>query len=498
MVCFLWRLSPVGNIIRDMTGETIFYSWQSDNRSTRNYIEKALRAAIEGVAESPDIESSPRLDKDTEGVPGAVHIVNTIREKIDKSSIFLADISLIDTGKFGRRLVNQNVMFELGYAIGRHTETRVILVANTDLGDIRDLPFDISHLRIIQFSLKKDPNGAELKRKLKSAIAENLRALSVEQNTKGVVSVKEGLTDAIVNKKPTRTIAKKYFDSIYQQYLDLSPGRYQNGSDIDNYVTNVYEAYANTKHIAIELHEVFELAAEYKKEDVLMQAYKSVRLVSKYFGIVPEDNGVMSEVSKEYYVLVVREIVSLLLGSLSHDKLWELMQEIAKIKPARSGVDGEMTLLVELGRSYPGHVADYFKKLRDSNYTVPLGVMIQERFSDNEGLLQTYLDGNMLHYFITEEAYPWLIVLLLGESWVQYVPEFFSEFKDTSFISALCDATGKGDFLKFRATIWGNISKDRDVLMYHHSNLLHVFKHIGIASDDNIAGPSWVAYGGMR
>ena len=144
----------------------VFYSWQSNHPKTRRHIEKTLLDVIKEISGTPALEESPRveLDKDTKGAVGAVNIGATIKEKINNCGIFLADVSIIDRGESGKGIVNQNVMFELGYAIGKHTEEKVIQVANIDLGRMEELPFDITHQRTIGFSIKKD-NKASLTKK---------------------------------------------------------------------------------------------------------------------------------------------------------------------------------------------------------------------------------------------------------------------------------------------------------------------------------------------
>jgi hypothetical protein len=49
---------------------TSFYSWQSDHKDTRNYIENAIKKALEKVAATIDFENAPRLDKDTQDEVG--------------------------------------------------------------------------------------------------------------------------------------------------------------------------------------------------------------------------------------------------------------------------------------------------------------------------------------------------------------------------------------------------------------------------------------------
>jgi hypothetical protein len=467
-----------------MTEETVFYSWQSDNSKTRSYVENALKKAVKTIADSPNIEIAPRIDKDTQDVAGAVHIVDTIKKKIDECGVFLADVSLVDTATSGRAIVNQNVMFELGYTVGKHSESRVIMVANADLADIKNLPFDISHHRVIQFSPSTDPKATKLQASLESALNIHLQSLAAQNKESLITSEKEKLLTAIDNNKPTRTIAKKYFEDAYSQYLGLSPGRYKNGN-LQHYSSEVYEAYVKTKHIALELHEVFEVAAEHKKEDVLLQAYKSIQSVSQYYDIMPEDGGQLSEVSKDYYILVVNEIVSLLLGSITREKLWGLIQEIATTKLNRADMYEETRTLDRL-YGYPQNLLNYYKELKNVDYTIPMTPLIEERFSDNTDVLQTYLDGNILRYFLMN-SFPWTVGLLLGSSWTKYVPEFFAEFKKTSFVNAMMKITGEKSIEEFRTNIWKQASANLANWSYSNDNLLPVFKFAGIDSESDIA-----------
>jgi hypothetical protein len=175
-----------------MNNTTIFYSWQSNHKDTKNFINKALKNAINDLSGSNILEKAPRLDKDTQGLVGSPNIVSTIKDKIDGCGIFVADVSIIDESKSGKKLVNQNVMFELGYAIAKHTEMNVVMLLNSDLGDPKDLPFDISHHRVLQFSIKNDDKkGTELKNKLVGALTAHLNSLA-EQD---VLQVEQTLDD---------------------------------------------------------------------------------------------------------------------------------------------------------------------------------------------------------------------------------------------------------------------------------------------------------------
>lgn len=148
-----------------MDDVTIFYSWQSDHQETNRFINKALTKAIKEIEES-GVQKSLILDRDTKGVVGSPHIVDTILGKIDASNIVVADISIIGELNADKKLVNQNVMYELGYSVARHTEDNVVMLFNSDLGRHKDLPFDISHHRTHTFSINKDSSGKKLTKDL--------------------------------------------------------------------------------------------------------------------------------------------------------------------------------------------------------------------------------------------------------------------------------------------------------------------------------------------
>jgi len=178
--------------MKAMNDTTIFYSWQSNHRQTKNFIFKALSSAIDDLSGNSKLYKSPRLDKDTQGAVGSPNIVSIIKEKIDKCGIFVADVSIIDESLSGKKLVNQNVMFELGYAIAKHSELNAIMLFNSDLANPTDLPFDISHHRVLQFSIKNDDkNGTKLKEKLIGALTAHLNSLSEQE----VLEVEQKLDD---------------------------------------------------------------------------------------------------------------------------------------------------------------------------------------------------------------------------------------------------------------------------------------------------------------
>jgi hypothetical protein len=149
---------------------TVFFSWQSD-RSTqegRNLIESAIKFAIKKLAEDVEIEESLRdslsLDKDTKGVPGNPPIFETILKKIDRSAIFVPDLTPVATRANGELIPNPNVLIEYGWALKSRGYYRILPVMNIAHGDPRKspLPFDMAHLRFpILYSLPDGSSAAD-------------------------------------------------------------------------------------------------------------------------------------------------------------------------------------------------------------------------------------------------------------------------------------------------------------------------------------------------
>lgn len=161
---------------------TVFYCWQSNDEKTRQTIQKNLKEAIEGIANAiDDVKTDiPIFDSDTRGAIGAVDITTTIEAKIRNCSIFVADISLVDEGKDGRKYINQNVAYELGLAVGALGWERIILVFNEESGKVEELPFDINHHRLLKFSHKKE---ARLKNGFVEILQEYLKEIAESQLT---------------------------------------------------------------------------------------------------------------------------------------------------------------------------------------------------------------------------------------------------------------------------------------------------------------------------
>ena len=183
------RLSSLEKLLREAADElsgvtklskgdfTVFYCWQADlpNSTNRGFIKKALNNALSNLQKSAKLENTPVVESDTSNTPGSPDIIHTILQKIDSSSVFVADVSLIN-GKFP----NSNVMFELGYALRSLEDKRVIMVFNTSFGDPKDLPFDLGFKRQLLYDVSeneqnKSDRRKQLASKLEGAVGEIIK-----------------------------------------------------------------------------------------------------------------------------------------------------------------------------------------------------------------------------------------------------------------------------------------------------------------------------------
>lgn len=170
----------------------IFWSWQSDTPAAegRNFIKTSLSAALAQLADELEWSEAERaeLDHDTKNVPGLAPIADTIFEKIDNATIFVADITPTGATPDGKKKTpNPNVLIELGYALKSLGPQRVVLVAN-GAGGFRpeDLPFDLRHRRgPITYVVKLDSDKATkdkamrtLTSDLASALRTNLKSIA--------------------------------------------------------------------------------------------------------------------------------------------------------------------------------------------------------------------------------------------------------------------------------------------------------------------------------
>lgn len=157
---------------------TIFYSWQNDlpAKSHRNYLDQCIRLALKALQKENDVHVYMEYDRDTMGLMGSPDITESIFDKIDKSVMFVCDISIINAGSEEKKTPNPNVLMELGYAVSKLGWERVVCFFDVNTGKVEDLPFDLRQKRITAFN----PEATNEKRRVADILALNIKDLYVQ------------------------------------------------------------------------------------------------------------------------------------------------------------------------------------------------------------------------------------------------------------------------------------------------------------------------------
>ncbi|ELU4011487.1 TPA: hypothetical protein I7678_20585 [Vibrio vulnificus] len=198
--------------------ENIFYSWQSDcpNNTNRGLIKDALEVAVKTIKDDETISIDPVVDRDTFGVPGSPDISETIFSKIEEASVFVCDVSFIDSSA-SRKTPNPNVLIELGYAIKVLGWRRIVLVMNTEYGDPGELPFDIRSMRTLTYKLHTDAEKAPARNGLVKQLTAALK-LIFEKDGKRVFHM-----PSVQNHKVDNEVLLKASRRIISMLIEDSP-----------------------------------------------------------------------------------------------------------------------------------------------------------------------------------------------------------------------------------------------------------------------------------
>lgn len=154
---------------------TIFYSWQSDLKPSqhRYFIEKCLKNALNELEHDANIYME--FDRDTFGMKGSPDITQTIFDKIDKSVLFVCDISIVSSLET-KKTPNPNVLIELGYALCKLGWEHIICLFDGNTGSINDLPFDLRQKRITVFN----PENPKEEKRITDILKQNIEELFVD------------------------------------------------------------------------------------------------------------------------------------------------------------------------------------------------------------------------------------------------------------------------------------------------------------------------------
>lgn len=232
----------------------VFYSWQSDlpNNTNRSFIENALKDAAKGIQSDNSLNVEPVIDRDTLGVSGAPNIAEVILQKIDQSQVFVADVTIINSGTRKRRTPNPNVVFELGYAMARLGSQHLILVFNTAYGKVEQLPFDLKMQRNITYSVKDELDKTLVKKDLSHKLRKALHCIITNKDHNKYTPIDFFITDK---------------DAVFAIVQNLSARQYFNIEDLHRVIKSKTSLYEQQRSLFIDFlidHDYIKITEENK------------------------------------------------------------------------------------------------------------------------------------------------------------------------------------------------------------------------------------------
>lgn len=313
----------------------VFYSWQSDlpASTNRTFIGEALARACDKVSKNPNIEESPRLDQDTQGVLGSPAIPATIMEKIDECQVFVADVSLCFSGPNGKVAPNPNVTYEVGYAVARLGWERIILVMNLEHGPIESLPFDLEKRRVTgpyRAKVGENDRSAE-KLILSSKLAAGIEAIARVQSAFPMRSPAVTAIDAIKDQRPERNArTRDFWNWTLAELLRIQPDLQSSppmGKHVQEQIAQLETAIEDSGEVARLWSNVCEAIA-------LANDLESAKEITRGFGTLLEEydhkagyTGTFYVTYFDYWKFVGYELWTVWIGSLLKERRWALIDE---------------------------------------------------------------------------------------------------------------------------------------------------------------------------
>lgn len=311
----------------------IFYSWQSDlpNATNRGFIQRALENAAKVIRDDNSIQVEPVVDRDTAGVPGAPDIAETIFAKIERSQVFVCDVSIVNSGS-KRPSPNPNVLIELGFARKALGSDRIVMIMNTSFGGPEILPFDLRQRRVVTYSMAEADSRAPERKKLETILEEALRTViaTLEQQPESAserIQIADQARTAIENSASNQTLlTNRSLDSIWITIDTIAPefpGTEQHSTDD-----------ALVRAIEVATPAVVEFA---QLTDVIAatNALEPARAVYEGFGHLLEHyrpptgfSGTFYSAHSDYYKFLGHELFVTFIAHLIRANRWPLIAEL--------------------------------------------------------------------------------------------------------------------------------------------------------------------------
>lgn len=327
---------------------TIFYSWQDTlpGNVTRNFIEEALHEAVKGISADETIKIKPRIDKDTDGVPGMVDIFNTILNKLREAEIVVCDISIINKGA-PKTTPNPNVLIELGYALRGFGETHVnniITVVNTAFGTTKELPFDIMGHRHITYDLPQFDSSSITDGKERTRLEKERNAKRVSEKQKLVKGLEEAIRTILAASKPptqlTQVLAavenaapnqavvtRKFMEGLAAELSTLALN-FKGEGELDE---RLIQAIGQSNDLVLDFGRVVKSIAQMKTaDDAALEIYNGFKPILEGYEVLSENIGRVSysDIYFDFFKFIGHELFVTYFAFLLQERRWELIAKL--------------------------------------------------------------------------------------------------------------------------------------------------------------------------
>lgn len=306
---------------------TVFYSWQSDlpNATNRGLIERALQEAAKAITADDSIEVEPVIERDTQAVPGAPQIADTIFAKIAAADVLVCDVSLVTNA--GRPSPNPNVLIELGYGLHALGWERILLVLNTAFGDPELLPFDLKMRRALTYNAPADaqeraPSRKELRTKLESTLRDIL-AHHRKEPPRGPSSKDLALT-GISEGRPD--LAARTRDFMRATVTALDAIRADCGATLSDEA--LIEGLDRSAGPVAAFAEVAECAARHSNREAAMAVFRAFEEILRRYRHPPDKAGSYHETDFDFFRFVGHELFVMFIACLMRNEQWSIIAEV--------------------------------------------------------------------------------------------------------------------------------------------------------------------------
>jgi hypothetical protein len=445
----------------------VFYSWQSDldAQTNRNYIQDALKDAVEEINENKNETLLEVTDSDRK--PGAKDINSTILEGIKKSEIFVADISIVARYKTANKdmkkaTTNPNVMFELGYALGVLGDEKIILVFNDASGNVEDLPFDIRSRRNLSYNISD--NG-----KFKEALVEEIKKILGTSPLK-VDDVKNAIKD---NDRKKVNLLEEYLKDLLYKIKGFAPKKNDKEKDQKDLFK---EAYNKLDSLIKDFQNVVDACAtrnDVGSAETLYKWFKNIYKLSisqpcwdeKKFtvhSVLTRCDFLDTDAIYDYYMVVGYEMFVIMMSIYLKNDCWVILNALLKDKPV---FDWKKL-------QYPQYyIRDY--DLR-SHYSKTEPIFPVKEFKDMDFML--FLLAGIEDEFIN--WVPWSY----WANGISNLPDFIDNSKDKEYEKKLVELFDVKDSYELKEKFWNN--GDREKILNCHDFLYGYYKYFNKAIND--------------